>query len=59
MTPSSPLEKPAPTFICCICGESSERICAWCTKDCCELHRCEKCTRCSDCCVCDLRGPRR
>lgn len=42
------------TFICTICGEASTEICAYCTKDCCDNHRCEKCLRCSDCCECEM-----
>jgi len=41
-------------FLCSICGEASERICARCTKDVCGNHLCEKCLRCSDCCECEL-----
>ncbi len=47
-------------FFCYICEESSTEICTYCTKDCCELHRCEKCLRCTDCCLCHLSQiPRR
>ena len=48
-------------FTCSICGESSTRICARCTKDACDNHLCEKCLRCSDCCECEvaLREPAR
>jgi hypothetical protein len=42
-------------FTCSICGEESTRICAWCTKDACDNHICEKCLRCSDCCECEVR----
>jgi hypothetical protein len=42
-------------FTCSICGEASTRICAWCTKDACDNHLCEKCLRCSDCCECEVR----
>jgi hypothetical protein len=42
-------------FTCSICGEESTRICAWCTKDACDNHLCEKCQRCSDCCECEVR----
>lgn len=62
MTPIAPEvtpQKPTLAFTCHICGDGSERICVWCTKDCCDLHRCEKCSRCSDCCVCEVRDPRR
>lgn len=41
-------------YDCYICGEGSKEICVYCTKDCCELHRCERCLRCSDCCLCHL-----
>lgn len=41
-------------FLCSICGEESERICARCTKDVCGNHICEKCLCCSDCCECEL-----
>lgn len=44
----------AVTFRCSICEEPSRDLCAWCTKDACELHRCQKCLRCSDCCRCDV-----
>ena len=40
-------------FTCSICGESSEEICVYCTKDTCANHLCERCKRCSDCCVCE------
>jgi len=40
-------------FECSICGEASEHICVWCTKDACDNHLCAKCQRCSDCCECD------
>lgn len=49
MTPT-----PAPRFRCHICQQQSEQICVYCTKDTCELHRCEKCKRCTDCCNCYL-----
>ena len=42
-----------PTFTCSICGEVSQRICVYCTKDACGNHLCERCHRCSDCCECD------
>jgi hypothetical protein len=42
-----------PTFTCSICGEVSQRICVYCTKDACGNHLCERCNRCSDCCECD------
>jgi len=41
-------------FTCSICGESSSNICAYCTKDACSNHRCERCKRCSDCCECEF-----
>ncbi len=41
------------TFTCSICGESSQEICVYCTKDTCENHLCQRCHRCSDCCVCE------
>lgn len=41
-------------FTCSICGEESTRICAWCTKDTCANHLCDKCGRCSDCCECEV-----
>lgn len=43
------------TFLCSICNEPSTEICAYCTKDTCPNHLCEKCKRCSDCCHCDVR----
>lgn len=45
----------APSFRCHICAESSQRICAWCTKDACGNHLCAQCRRCSDCCECELK----
>lgn len=45
----------ATTFSCSICGESSTRICVYCTKDACENHLCVRCHRCSDCCACEMR----
>jgi hypothetical protein len=44
----------AAVFICSICGEASVNICAYCTKDACSNHRCERCKRCSDCCECEF-----
>lgn len=41
-------------FPCSICGEPSQRICVWCTKDACDNHLCARCRRCSDCCECEL-----
>jgi hypothetical protein len=41
-------------FTCSICGEPSTNICAYCTKDACANHRCERCKRCSDCCECEV-----
>ena len=43
------------TFTCSICGESSAKICVFCTKDACDNHLCDKCRRCSDCCECGAR----
>lgn len=43
------------TFTCSICGEPSESICVYCTKDTCPNHLCERCFRCSDCCECNFR----
>jgi hypothetical protein len=42
-------------FVCSICGDSSQRICVYCTKDACDNHLCERCNRCSDCCTCEVR----
>lgn len=44
------------TFICSICGEGSQDICIYCTKDACENHLCDRCKRCSDCCECDFKS---
>jgi hypothetical protein len=44
----------AAIFTCSICGEASNNICAYCTKDACSNHRCERCKRCSDCCECEV-----
>lgn len=44
----------APAYRCSICGEASQRICTWCTKDACENHLCPHCRRCSDCCECEV-----
>ena len=44
----------AAVFTCSICGEPSANICAYCTKDACANHRCERCKRCSDCCECEV-----
>jgi hypothetical protein len=44
---------PVLIFTCSICGETSEEICVYCTKDTCANHLCERCHRCSDCCVCE------
>lgn len=41
-------------FTCSICEQESTRICAFCTKDTCDNHLCDRCGRCSDCCECDL-----
>ena len=43
------------TFTCSICGEPSQSICVYCTKDTCPNHLCERCLRCSDCCECNQR----
>lgn len=43
----------AAVFSCSICGDPSHEICAYCTKDACGIHLCDRCHRCSDCCVCD------
>lgn len=43
------------TFVCSICGDASETICVYCTKDTCANHLCERCRRCSDCCTCEVR----
>ncbi len=45
----------ASTFTCSICGENSQDICVFCTKDACGNHLCERCRRCSDCCECETR----
>lgn len=42
------------TFQCSICGESSTKLCVFCTKDACNNHLCDRCHRCSDCCLCEL-----
>jgi hypothetical protein len=42
-------------FQCSICADPSAEICAWCTKDTCPNHRCERCLCCSDCCRCEVR----
>ena len=41
-------------FSCSICEQESTRICAFCTKDTCNIHICERCGNCSDCCECDV-----
>lgn len=41
-------------FDCSICGEASQQICCWCTKDACVNHLCAQCRRCSDCCECEV-----
>ena len=46
---------PTVTFACSICGEPSQTICVYCTKDACANHLCERCHRCSDCCECEVR----
>ena len=42
------------TFVCSICVEPSQEICAYCTKDTCGNHFCVRCKRCSDCCECEV-----
>src|ERR1700724_3128617 len=41
-------------FSCSICEQESTRICAFCTKDACSIHICDRCGCCSDCCQCDV-----
>ena len=41
-------------FSCSICEQESTRICAFCTKDACNIHICDRCGCCSDCCQCDV-----
>jgi hypothetical protein len=41
-------------FQCSICGDTSTKLCVYCTKDACNNHLCDRCHRCSDCCLCDL-----
>lgn len=41
-------------FACSICEQESTRICAYCTKDACDNHICERCGCCSDCCECEV-----
>jgi hypothetical protein len=41
-------------FACSICEQESTKICAFCTKDACDNHLCERCGCCSDCCECDV-----
>jgi hypothetical protein len=41
-------------FVCSICEQESTKICAFCTKDACDNHLCERCGCCSDCCECDV-----
>jgi hypothetical protein len=41
-------------FVCSICGDPSQTICVYCTKDACGNHLCDRCHRCSDCCGCEL-----
>lgn len=57
-TVASPAGAAEMKFSCSICGEASEKICVYCTKDTCSNHLCERCRRCSDCCVCDASGSR-
>ena len=42
------------TFSCSICGETSHKICIYCTKDACNNHLCHRCMCCSECCHCDM-----
>jgi hypothetical protein len=44
----------AAVLMCSICGDPSNDICVYCTKDACLNHRCDRCKRCSDCCDCDV-----
>lgn len=41
-------------FACSICEQESTRICAFCTKDACNIHLCARCSCCSDCCPCEV-----
>ena len=41
-------------FACSICEQESTKICAFCTKDACDNHLCERCGCCSDCCECEV-----
>ncbi len=41
-------------FACSICEQESQKICAFCTKDACDNHLCERCGCCSDCCECEV-----
>lgn len=41
-------------FVCSICAEVSDKICAYCTKDTCDNHFCIRCKGCSDCCECEV-----
>jgi len=41
-------------FVCSICEEESTKICAFCTKDSCDNHLCQRCGCCSDCCECEV-----
>lgn len=41
-------------FACSICEQESTKICAFCTKDACDNHLCERCGFCSDCCECEV-----
>jgi hypothetical protein len=52
VTPQQP-QAQVKEFKCAICGEPSQHLCAWCTKDACANHLCAKCGRCSDCCECE------
>jgi hypothetical protein len=42
------------TFQCSICGDTSTKLCVYCTKDACKNHLCDRCHRCSDCCLCEV-----
>ena len=41
-------------FACSICEQESTKICAFCTKDACDNHLCQRCGCCSDCCECEV-----
>ena len=42
------------SFTCSICGDTSHKICVYCTKDACSNHLCLRCMCCSECCHCDM-----